>query len=112
MAIGWTLAILVACSIPGTDIPRLGFDLFEYDKIAHFTLFLGFGWLWLWALPDRLGTRFFWIGFAGIFYGVATEIYQGMLPWDRTPDPLDALANMLGLFVAILFQGRTDLRRP
>ena len=104
-AIGWTLLILAGCSIPGNDIPDIGFDLFEGDKLIHFTFFLVFGWLWSKALPERLPGKIFWVGLVGLLYGVGTEIYQGMLPWDRTPDPMDAIANMLGLFMSILVYG-------
>jgi hypothetical protein len=100
LAIGWTLGILLACSIPGNDLPDLDLDLLKADKLAHFTLFLGFGWLWLRAIPR--GRRFRWAGVlaVGLVYAVATEWYQGILPWDRTPDPLDAAANTVGLFTS------------
>ena len=109
LAIGWTLGILIACSIPGEDLPELGFDLFQYDKLIHFTFFLGFGWLWLKALPARLTNRFVWIGLTGLIYSIATELYQGILPWERSPDPMDALANILGLLAALLIHERASL---
>ncbi|MEM8484196.1 MAG: VanZ family protein [Bacteroidota bacterium] len=105
LAIGWTLLILAGCSIPGNDIPDVGFDLFEQDKLIHFTFFLVYGLLWSRALPDTVPGKFAWVGISGILYGVGTEIYQGMLPWDRTPDPMDAMANMTGLLIAILYYG-------
>ena len=101
LAIGWTLAILAACSIPGNDIPKISFNLFEPDKIAHFILFCTFGWLWLNAIPETTRYRYFWISLSGIFYAIFTEIYQGMLPFDRTPDPMDSVANIIGLFAAL-----------
>ena len=110
LATGWTLGILIACSIPGHDIPDIGFDLFEYDKLVHFALFVGFGWLWSRAIPKRFSSRFVWIGLAGLMYAVGTEIYQGMLPWERTPDPMDAMANMLGLLLSILVHERARLK--
>ena len=33
----------------------------------------------------------------GIAYGVFTEVYQGWLPWERIPDPYDALADAVGV---------------
>ncbi len=100
-AIGWTLLILAACSIPGKDIPRIQFDLFEPDKIAHFTLFFVLGGLWMHALPETLPGRKAWVALSGIAYAILTEIYQGLLPFDRTPDPADSVANIIGLFLAI-----------
>ena len=101
LAIGWTIAILAACSIPGRDIPKISFDLFEPDKLAHFTLFLVFGWLWLEALPVKMPRKKIWVGIFGVLYAILTEVYQGLLPFDRTPDPMDSLANTIGLIVAL-----------
>lgn len=111
LAIGWTLLILAGCSIPGNDIPKIGFDLFEMDKLVHFSMFLVYGWLWSMALPQTMQSKLSWVGVSGLFYGIGTEIYQGMLPWDRTPDPMDAMANMLGLFMAILVYGIRSNRK-
>ena len=101
LAIGWTLAILAACSLPGDELPKLTLDLFEPDKIAHFILFFIFGWLWLEAVPRTQKYRMLWIAIAGILYAILTEIYQGILPLGRTPDPMDSVANLLGLFAAM-----------
>ena len=83
-AIVWTLGILVACSIPGPSLPSS--SLLEFDKVAHVVLFLGFGALWMWAMPKRLGV----IVLLGVIYAIGTEFYQGILPWPRTADPYDA----------------------
>jgi len=95
LALLWTLGILAACSIPGTSLPSV--SLWEFDKVAHFALFFGFGALGLWAYPKRAG----WVLLAGLAYAVGTEFYQGLLPWPRTPDPYDALANTIGLFAGV-----------
>ncbi len=100
LAIGWTLGILAACSIPGSDLPDLNLDLLRLDKVVHFLLFLGLGWLWLRAVPRTHRYRFALVIGLGTLYAVGTEVYQGLLPWDRTPDPMDAVANMAGLLTA------------
>ena len=100
LAIAWTLGILAACSIPGSDLPKI--NIVSFDKAAHFVVFAGFGWLWMRALrgtPLRNTGR---VIVGGLAYAVLTEIYQGFLPFDRTPDPMDALANALGLLAAVL----------
>lgn len=94
-ALLWTLGILVACSIPGPSLPSV--TLWEFDKVAHFALFFGFGALGLWAYPQRVG----WVITLGLAYAIGTEFYQGLLPWPRTPDPYDALANSIGLVVGV-----------
>jgi VanZ family protein len=99
IAIFWTLLILAACTIPGKDIPSI--NIVSIDKFAHFGIFAGFGWLWMWALRGTLISRMKRVLTAGITYAILTEIYQGFLPFERQPDPLDALANIAGLLVAM-----------
>ena len=100
IAIVWTLGILAACSIPGKDIPNI--NLFSFDKIAHFTVFAGFGWLWMRALTGPMNRRTAYVLGFGLAYAALTEVYQGLLPFNRTPDVHDALANTLGLLTAVL----------
>ncbi|MDZ4700139.1 MAG: VanZ family protein [Rhodothermales bacterium] len=111
LAIGWTLGIMAACSIPGNDLPDLDIDLLRPDKIVHFSLFMGLGWLWLRALPQKLPYRFALVLGLGALYAIGTEVYQGLLPWDRTPDPLDAAANLIGLFTAAGVQHWIERKR-
>lgn len=99
-AIVWTLGILAACSIPGKDLPDL--NLVSFDKVAHFIVFAGFGWLWMRALQGPGGRRTAYVVGFGLAYAALTEVYQGLLPFDRTPDPYDALANAFGLLTAVL----------
>ncbi len=100
LAFVWTVGILAACSIPGRDLPKV--DIVSFDKMAHFAVFAGFGWLWMRALRGPMPGRTWWVLATGLAYAVLTEIYQGFLPFERTPDPLDALANALGLLAAVL----------
>ncbi|MEM1095245.1 MAG: VanZ family protein [Bacteroidota bacterium] len=98
----WTLGILAACSIPGTSLPSV--SLWEFDKAVHFVLFFGFGALGLWAYPKRTG----WVLLAGLAYAVGTEFYQGLLPWPRTPDLYDAVANSIGLLAGVAVMHRMN----
>jgi VanZ family protein len=100
LAILWTLGIIVACSLPGRSLPQS--SLFEFDKLIHAGLFFGFGLLWMQALRSPPRTRRWRVLLAGLFFAVMTEVYQGVLPFDRYPDPLDALANGVGLVLALL----------
>ena len=101
LAICWTLAILAACSLPGNELPKLDFDLFEPDKIAHFILFFLFGFLWLAATPAEKKGRRILIAVLGTLYAILTEFYQSALPLGRTADPMDSVANLIGLFTAM-----------
>lgn len=97
LAAAWTLVILALCSIPGPSLPDT--EILSYDKLGHAGMFAVFGWLWAWAVPDvHVG----WVLAAGVAFAVFTEVYQGLLPFDRTPDLFDALADLLGLLAGLL----------
>jgi len=100
LAILWTLGILAGCSIPGKDLPTI--RIASFDKVAHFVVFAGFGWLWMRALRESGRRQVWYVLGAGFAYAVLTEIYQGLLPFERTPDPMDALANSIGLLAGVL----------
>lgn len=99
-ALLWTLAILAACTVPGSSLPST--KVWEFDKLVHFAMFAGFGWLWMAALAYPLGRRALVVLGCGVAYAVLTELYQGILPFDRSPDPYDTLANTAGLCVSLL----------
>lgn len=104
LALGWTLALLVALSLPESTLPSPPLDT---DKLAHLVLFGVFGWLWMRALPQPLPARTWWVLTLGLMFAGLTEVYQGILPWPRTPDLYDALANALGLTAGVvLFRHR------
>lgn len=100
LAVAWTLGILAACTLPGAAIPAP--QLWDFDKLAHFSLFAGFGWLWMRALEHDLYRRALAVLAAGVAYAVLSELYQGLLPWPRTPDPYDALADAAGAAAGVL----------
>lgn len=99
LAIFWTLAILAGCSIPGRDLPSVGVP--SFDKLVHVLMFAGFGVLWLRALSGAVRRRAAWVVGTGAAYAVLTEFYQGLLPFERSPDPMDALANLIGLGLGV-----------
>lgn len=103
----WTIAILVAYSIPTTGLPAE--TIIQMDKVAHFTMFLGFGFLWMHALHRRRGEkqqkttsplRAWGLIGLGATLSVLAEVYQAQLPY-RAAEPYDAAANVLGLIIAV-----------
>ena len=97
LAVTWTLAITVACLLPSQDLPELRFLPFSPDKFVHVGMFVGFGALWLAVAPRRAVA----VAVAGVALGVGIEGLQGLLPVNRSPDPLDALADVVGLALGI-----------
>lgn len=125
LAVLWTVAIIVALSIPVPDLPEVSPALGP-DKIAHVVLFAGFGLLWLRAVrPEETGeaqdapeteqaadaspqtvNRRPWVRIGtttlvGVLFASGTEVYQGVFMPHRMADPYDAAANVLGLLLAV-----------
>ncbi|GIV58849.1 MAG: hypothetical protein KatS3mg042_1762 [Rhodothermaceae bacterium] len=109
LALGWTALIVILLTLPGDTLPDA--TLLEYDKLGHAVLFGVLGWLWMHALPHSLRVRIAGVLAGGAVFAVMSEFYQGLLPWPRTPDALDVVADVIGLIVGVsLYALRT--RRP
>lgn len=94
-AVGWTLLILILCTLPGQNLP--GTSIVGADKLVHFGMFVGFAVFWLHVTRDGSTSAVRNVLIAGLLFAGGTEIYQGLLPFHRTPDLYDALANSAGL---------------
>lgn len=92
LAIVWTLVILGLYSLPNKQMPK---DL-GWDKLHHFGSFGILGALWYWAKPHPMR-----VIVGGIAYGLFIEVWQHVLPIGRTFDLYDALADAIGVVVAI-----------
>ena len=106
VALVWTLGIVALCTLPGDDLPDI--DFFSADKIGHFAMFAGFGFLWSWVSPRSFRQTVPIVVVAGLLFAVGTEIYQGLLPFGRDPSAADAAANLAGLGAGIWLYGRTE----
>lgn len=92
LAVVWSLLILGLCSVPGNDVPDLG-----WDKLHHFGAFGIMSALWYWAKPQQT-----WSVVIGLIaYGFFIEVWQHVLPIGRTFDLWDGLADALGVIAAI-----------
>jgi len=98
IAVVWTFVILAMCTWPGKDIPNPPFP--NFDKLVHGGLFAVWAVLWLLSYPGKAKT----IIFAGMAYGLGIEFYQQILPFDRTFDWWDAVADSVGVLVGYGFK--------
>jgi VanZ family protein len=95
LAIAWTVLIIVGCSLPGKEIPKLG--LFEnIDKVVHFVFFGVFVWIWLAATNKKYKIQIVSIA---IVFGIAIEFYQKHFIKGRSFDAWDAVADSIGAIV-------------
>ena len=95
----WTFLILAACTWPGKDIPTA--PAAGFDKIVHAGLFFVWIILWLLAYPGKSKLI---IVVAGMLYGIGLEFYQQLLPFGRTFDWWDALADAVGVLLGLGFK--------
>lgn len=109
LAVLWTLIVIAGLSIPGRDIPHAA--LFEFDKLLHVGIFVVFAWLWMRAVDSITRLRAGGVFAFGVIFAIMSEVYQGMLPFERSADPMDALADTIGIVLGIalfyLLPGRT-----
>jgi VanZ family protein len=113
----WAAFILLLTSIPGSDIPHVGFLGFRAsDKLVHATMYGIFAWLATRALV-RSGQpllRSILLVILGIMiFGALDEWHQQFIP-GRSMDLFDWLADLsgatIGTIVAILTAGVRERR--
>ncbi|HCR34857.1 MAG TPA: hypothetical protein DIV57_15980, partial [Stenotrophomonas sp.] len=90
----WLLAVLVVivvCLIPPPpiDLPENG------DKVEHFLAYFILSGSAVQLF--RRGTPLLWAGVGLVLMGVGIEFAQGALTSNRSADPMDALANTVGV---------------
>ena len=68
------------------------------DKVLHMTAYFVLAAAWRLGYPKL---RWWMIAVGLGLCGGGLEIVQGMLPWERTPSPVDAVANLVGVACGI-----------
>ena len=78
--------------LPGSELPSQTLN----DKLNHF---IAYGVLSFGAVVGRHRVPLLWVMALVIGYGLALEVLQGIMPYDRSASWLDAFANTGGVFV-------------
>lgn len=96
-----TITTLLLTLLPPRAIPES--SLMGYDKLAHFLLF--FGWTFLlglsWLVKRQKAVPLFTIFLCGAVFGLFIEFAQGWMPYGRSPDMMDAVADAVGSLSAV-----------
>ncbi len=107
IAWSWGLLILILCLIPGKDLPSWGWaDVVSLDKFVHagmfglLSIFIYRGFLVQYPEASKRSNHIAGALIISALYGVATEVMQGTLLTDRIADPMDQLANIVGIALA------------
>lgn len=98
-----TLLILYGILMPGDSVPSVPIP--GLDKVVHMGMFFVFTAIFSFehlvcthTLPSPLRT----LGISSLF-AVSTELMQGILTTSRACDPKDLLADLFGIFIALIF---------
>jgi hypothetical protein len=102
------LALLTVITLLLTLLPSdqlMDTRVFRYDKFGHMLMFGT--WTFLLGLIQLVSNKkplpLFTIFIAGSLFGITVELLQEVLPVDRSMDPYDALADITGCLIAVLF---------
>jgi VanZ family protein len=113
-AVCWAIVILILCSIPGREIPKITFIDWP-DKIVHFLLFAAQSFFLLksFSYRSRLSNVTAKVSavMLTISYGVLTELLQNYFFIDRTGDYSDAIADAIGAFTGLWIFSRAKLKQ-
>lgn len=96
----WVLAVLfviVVCLIPPPPIPVPE----NGDKVEHFLAYFILSGSAVQLF--RKGRPLLWVGLGLVLMGIGIEFAQGALTRDRMADPMDALANTVGVLAGMGF---------
>lgn len=100
-AVLWTLLILVACFIPGREVPDVRIPFI--DKWVHFVLFGGFSFLWLCTRKRPVPGTGLVVLLASIALGYGVELIQGSgFTSGRSYDMYDVYADSVGGLLGVL----------
>ncbi len=108
-AILWGIVILVLCSFPGNNLPRISFNfIIPLDKVIHILIFGVFCFLLILGFTKQYTFKFLHtnpILFAtvvSIFYGILIEVLQEYVFTGRSFELMDIVADSSGSFISIL----------
>ena len=97
--LGYITLILYFTMVPGAELSWFS-KLWRYDKVVHFTEYLGVGFLMINMLMIQPLTKFHW-KLAFIFlllFPLFDELIQNYIP-GRIPDIYDGICDICGGFV-------------
>ncbi|NAS32107.1 hypothetical protein GTQ40_14060 [Flavobacteriaceae bacterium R38] len=104
LAIGWTLLLTVLSLFSISDLPKIKFN--ASDKLIHTLFYLVLAVVWLFYFDQKkesaLKNKFIIaIGVFLFIYGIVIEVLQDVLPYRRTADIKDMIANAVGILIGI-----------
>ncbi len=101
-AIGWGIVIFILMAIPGNKFPEVHFNWISADKLVHFSVFGLWSFLLMRWLTRSSAKAVLSVFVIGLVFSSITETLQATVFINRSGDPRDVLANMIGISGGIL----------
>ncbi|CAN5224948.1 hypothetical protein BH23BAC3_BH23BAC3_25060 [soil metagenome] len=108
-------AVITVATLLLTLLPRGTFEgrsVFEYNKLGHFMIF--FGWTFMLGFSIIIRSKklapLFLIFIAGVLFGIFIEFAQLLLPYGRTANVWDVVADATGSFAAVMLLWRIQTK--
>lgn len=98
IAIGVTIGILYLSLL---KVPKTSINIDNADKLYHCFAYFVLTFTWLLYFRKKPNKKYL-VVISCIFFGIIIEILQSTLTNYRTADYLDALANSLGVLIALM----------
>ncbi len=95
-----TLALALLIFVKSLSVAMPSLHIHNSDKIIHAIAYFVLG---VFALPAFTRVKPIWVFVLTSGFGVLIEILQGLMHTGRTADPMDALANAVGVGLAVVF---------
>lgn len=103
LTILWTGLVAYLCLVSSDKLPEV--NVFQFDKLGHFTFHFGITFLWFlfWKTTYRTENKFALLKafLFSFFFGVTIEICQGAFTETRQSDIHDIFANSIGSLTAV-----------
>ncbi len=104
------IATLIIAILSLTAIPKinLGLDIKSGDKFLHILAYFTLSTVWFFALQKKMSNLYSRIALilSLVIYGIILEVLQGGLTNYRSGDFYDAIANTVGVLLAVLVINR------
>jgi VanZ family protein len=104
IAIIYSIALTILSLITISGIPDIGISF--GDKIFHFLAYYILTLVWFYALFTKFNFKknkaILYAAIFSMIFGIVIELLQGSITTSRHSDVYDAIANTLGVVIAVL----------
>lgn len=115
--IAWFFIVAILVFMPGDDVPDVGFNFMQIDKLVHICMFGGLTYLFsIPYLKSGISLRkkkksFLIISILFIAWGLGVEFIQKYFAYHRSFDLLDWAADTIGVTIAFVLLQKLAKKR-